>query len=137
MKTKHTPEPWGAGTEVYMSAKAGEIHGPAFVYPHGHHQDLCIANAQRIVACVNACAGIDNETLIHAGVVQRGELGDVIRQRDILLEALKELLIDVKISQNNMRDAEKTDSRWEGCADVIQPRVDSAQAALDFVNNVV
>lgn len=89
MKIEHTPEPWGAGTEVYMSAKAEEAYGPAFVYPHGHNQALCIANAQRIVVCVNACKGIDNETLIHTGVVQRGELGDAIRQRDILLETLQ------------------------------------------------
>ena len=47
-----------------------------------------------------------------------------------LLEALEELLIDVAITQNNMRDAAKTDARWAGCAEAIQPRVDAARAAI-------
>lgn len=144
MKIEHTPEPWSIEyveievdsfhTDMYPTLQA---NGMPIVSDEGFGtSSVDYANAERIVACINACAGIDNKVLTHAGVVQRGELGDVIRQRDILLGALKDLLIDVKISQNNMRDAEKTDSRWEGCADAIQPRVDSAQAALDFVNNV-
>jgi hypothetical protein len=47
-----------------------------------------------------------------------------------LLEALDELLTDMMIAQGNMRDAAKHDSRWEGCAEAIQPRVDAARAAI-------
>ena len=47
-----------------------------------------------------------------------------------MLAALEDLLIDMTIAQNNMRDAAKRDSRWEGCAEAIQPRVDAARAAI-------
>ena len=47
-----------------------------------------------------------------------------------LAEALREALIDLERSQANMRNAAKTDPRWEGCAEAIQPRVDSARALL-------
>ncbi|SFQ46498.1 hypothetical protein SAMN05216229_12344 [Geopseudomonas sagittaria] len=47
-----------------------------------------------------------------------------------LLEALTELVTDMVIAQGNMRDAAKHDARWEGCADAIQPRIDSARAAI-------
>lgn len=60
---EHTKEPWGPGVEIFMSAKAGEKFGPAFIYPHGHSQELCEANARRIVACVNMCAGLSTEAM--------------------------------------------------------------------------
>ncbi len=47
-----------------------------------------------------------------------------------LLEALKELLIDMRLAQTNMRAAAKRDPAWEGCAEAIQPRVDAAIAAI-------
>lgn len=43
---------------------------------------------------------------------------------DRLAEALRELLIDMKQAQANMRAAARKDPRWEGCAEAIQPRVD-------------
>lgn len=99
MKIEHTPEPWHVKCEKFekhyhnpnawprLFSGDFEICGPEGFYSESLKQDK--TNAQRIVACVNACKGIDNNTLARAGVVQRGELGDVIRQRDILLEALK------------------------------------------------
>jgi hypothetical protein len=47
-----------------------------------------------------------------------------------LLEALRELLTDMVIAQGNMRKAAKRDPAWEGCAEIIQPRVDAARAAI-------
>lgn len=47
-----------------------------------------------------------------------------------LLDALKELLIDMRLAQTNMRAAAKRDPAWEGCAEAIQPRVDAAIAAI-------
>jgi len=47
-----------------------------------------------------------------------------------LVTVLRELLTDMIIAQDNMRDAAKRDPRWEGCAEAIQPRVDAARAAL-------
>lgn len=47
-----------------------------------------------------------------------------------LLNALKELTIDMKIAQGNMRIAAIRDLKWEGCAEAVQPRVDAADAAI-------
>lgn len=47
-----------------------------------------------------------------------------------LLAALKDLAIDMKIAQGNMRIAAIRDPKWEGCAEAIQPRVDAAEAAI-------
>lgn len=47
-----------------------------------------------------------------------------------LLSALQEALIDMRIAQGNMRDAAKTDKRWEGCAEAFQSRVDAADLAI-------
>jgi beta-phosphoglucomutase-like phosphatase (HAD superfamily) len=47
-----------------------------------------------------------------------------------LLEALRELLIDMQIAQSNMTDAAKRDRHWVGCAEAIQPRVDAAKSAI-------
>lgn len=70
--SEHTKEPWavatdspneywkGDGTEVY-SDKYGRIAETSInrLSP----LDQCQANARRIVACVNACAGIENKEL--------------------------------------------------------------------------
>lgn len=47
-----------------------------------------------------------------------------------LMQALEELLIDMRIAQSNMRLAASRDPKWEGCAEAIQPRVDAARVAL-------
>jgi hypothetical protein len=51
------------------------------------------ANAARIVACVNACAGIDNEVLLDDGVRKMRE------DRDELLKQLTETQQDLELAQ--------------------------------------
>lgn len=51
-------------------------------------------------------------------------------QRDALLEALTEALKDLRIYQMNARSAARTDDRWEGVAEAIQPRIDGGEAAI-------
>lgn len=90
------------------------------------------ANARRLVACWNACEGISTDNLENNQPVKwlAQQYNNAIKQRDELMEALRELLVDVSISQANMRDAAKRDQRWEGCAEAIQPRVDAAHAVI-------
>ena len=47
-----------------------------------------------------------------------------------LYDALRELLTDMVIAQGNMRKAAKRDPAWEGCVEIIQPRIDAARAAI-------
>lgn len=55
--SEHTKEPWVA--DAYGNILAGS---PAY-YLGRIDQDDAVANARRIVACVNACAGLDTEWL--------------------------------------------------------------------------
>jgi len=71
MGIKHTPEPWDWETDE--STDRG--HGPAIVGSSGmpyigrmdsgdHDDDKNHANAKRIIACVNACAGFPDPTTV-------------------------------------------------------------------------
>lgn len=110
MKTEHTPEPWVAitggifdpeviiTTQCRLGESLDEICGMdiEFTGQHGIEQK---ANARRIVACVNACAGISIESLEAGGIgsilslgleeQKRGDMAE--RERDELLNALKEV----------------------------------------------
>ena len=63
---KHTKEPWFAektlqGRDSSVSDMSGNTIAIAYKNTNISGDDL--ANAQRIVACVNACEGITNEAL--------------------------------------------------------------------------
>ena len=60
---KHTKEPWEFG-DIY-SYGIGFVYGAGIevAETNGNSLEEINANAKRIVACVNACAGITNETL--------------------------------------------------------------------------
>lgn len=91
----HTKEPWVVrhGTAV-MDAQGVKI-GSAISVSRIYDQNQ--ANAQRIVACVNACAGIDQAALEAAqkpgAVLQMiaDQTHDLAAQRDALLSALEAL----------------------------------------------
>lgn len=87
MKTEHTPEPW-----IY--AMPDFDHEGIICGRHGGQVidgEFNEANARRIVACVNTCAGIstenleDNKPLIELAMAYNVAL----RQRDELLKALE------------------------------------------------
>jgi len=96
MSTKHTPGPWNV---KYSKFSIIETQEGAQVAECKNLTGLVNlqANARRIVACVNACEGIETSELEEIAV-SGGMLGlreDVARaakQRDALLEALEELV---------------------------------------------
>ena len=92
MKTEHTPEPWfwseKYGEVCFRSKEDDQSYGIAC--PVDLTEE---ANARRIVACVNACAGLPTE------VLERYKLGVIgvdykstKQQRDELLAAIKKFL---------------------------------------------
>ena len=113
MSTQHTPEPWEVanGTDIYI--KSAEENGEgecspqddgwriadcdvAFPFDSCLSSDEMRANAARIVACVNACAGTTTDDLIAitkstnrtwSGVCKEwsDELHELKQQRDELL----------------------------------------------------
>ncbi len=95
--SKHTPEPWqvhhDASGGVFVSSEKTSFH----IAEIGSDDDeAVIPDALRIVACVNACAGLPQESLdggwSAAGISAYAK--DIERQRDELLAAL-ELMVAI------------------------------------------
>ena len=103
MEQKHTPGPWSIDQYRSIKTANGEtllLGGIVTPMTLGDSMREGWANARRIVACVNACEGIDTEQLerhYNAGggidsAMEESALRDqvaVCKQRDMLLEALE------------------------------------------------
>lgn len=106
----HTPEPWIEAGPSYgkphpveinsivpVNIEEGELVEDICTFDHSNNHEQNAANARRIVACVNACAGISTEVLEAPGpgietakqIVKENEL--LTAQRDSLLSALRAL----------------------------------------------
>lgn len=101
----HTPEPWFIGdTPGYLALgqwKDGKsrFSDPITIRSASHTEEIATvwtyllptdANARRIVACVNYCAGIPTKLLEERAVTEWED--SIQRQRDALAEALRKLL---------------------------------------------
>lgn len=97
METKHTPEPWEEYAGNIRTVEANEKYGDGYraefrrrpiadVVNIRGQEEVNKANAQRIVACVNACKGINPEAVPE------------------LLEAL-ELFLSCKITNEQQNEA--------------------------------
>ncbi len=63
---KHTPEPWKVDAKVnetYVRGPENELIADTHTLPVPERYDEEYANASRIVACVNACEGINPEAV--------------------------------------------------------------------------
>jgi hypothetical protein len=101
---RHTKEPWrvelGSDENDWpkywptIHSDSGEIIGTEGFYGDSREQSL--ADARRVVACVNACANMSTKYLEQCGKMARNEAGeaitDLICQRDELLAALEEMV---------------------------------------------
>lgn len=95
-ENKHTPEPWAYYDDRKSTGRI-EIVGlgktVSRIYLSVPDED--VANARRITACVNACAGIDTELL---EIIEdndktlAGVIANVEKQRDELLAALERFM---------------------------------------------
>lgn len=102
--TQHTNEPWSIEGQEYDAHRIVDTEGNAICqlwFKTEEPMDNQDANAKRIVACVNACAGITNEELAdmqrYFGKEGRtyytlvSDMREAQKQRDELLEALIEI----------------------------------------------
>ena len=94
-ENKHTPEPWRTDAECGFPQDIHDSKGNLFLRCGSDFDNEIYgeANARRIVACVNACAGLPTE------VLERYKLGVIgvdykstKQQRDELLAALERSL---------------------------------------------
>lgn len=111
--SNHTPEPWRvgrAGSVVSDTPVPGMGGSDAVEYYGGHliGESIIEANARRIVACVNACAGMRNDEL------EGGLLIGVMQVKIDLLESLRDELLEAakavvtRWDTPNWKDAEPT-----------------------------
>ena len=111
--SKHTPEPWRVGrpgTVVSDTPVPGMGGSDAVEYYGGHliGESITEANARRIAACVNACAGMRNDEL------EGGLLIGVMQVKIDLLESLRDELLEAakavvtRWDTPNWKDAEPT-----------------------------
>lgn len=100
----HTMEPWSVrelGEDCFITAaiEPGMPYGPEIMgddYTGYGGEERKKADARRIVACVNACAGISTEALeaCRSGGERQGELERKMleKQRDALLAAAEKFI---------------------------------------------
>ena len=129
--SKHTPEPWfyhrqGFST-VYIEARIGggmlqEIAACGPCQDGTEQQD---ENARRIVACVNACAGVDTD-LLEAGELDKPTML-VIQENKDLKHRCDELLAALE-------DAVETIEWINGCT---SPAVDEIEKAIREGNSAI
>lgn len=102
-RSEHIPEPWYAdlddrdlGDDVPISAPGpgGAYIGtfnafwPCADRPQEEDEAQGIANAQRAVACVNACAGLSLADLGMLSALPEGELACLLRKLSLAADAL-------------------------------------------------
>lgn len=115
MEQKHTPEPWRTDGGYSWGKQGGQFavcnDNDALMVTTAVGNDG--ANARRVVACVNACEGIETDRLekFLGAETQRsiirmsGSLAEITRQRDELLAALERLSFAAECRDNTMGDA--------------------------------
>lgn len=90
-ESKHTAEPWQYHRgQLFVNDHEGQL---VIGECNTNFPELSVANARRIAACVNACAGISTENLEDNLPVK--ELADrynaVLKQRGTLLDVLEQI----------------------------------------------
>ncbi len=97
-ENKHTPEPWHTAERSGFPFHIDDARGESvamMLADDDHDEQRGLDNARRIVACVNACAGIPTEMLEERRECAGAwfpELENAKKQRDELLAALEFML---------------------------------------------
>lgn len=152
--SEHTPEPWGTDNRISGPRCAPSVWWPKDVnfvavthdntgeYSHvvcivastTEPSEVLERDARRIVACVNACRGIETETL---EVVEIGKrpFDIILRERDeartdladsrAKLDEMRALVGEMKSTLERVRDEMEASGGWDGDEDVFQSVVDA------------
>jgi len=131
--SEHTKEPWNVRTIDESMGVIDDKYDFSIAQTHQRAGDKCNierkANSRRIVACVNACAGVTTENL------ERNRIGEIIikaeRQRDELLDAC----VAIVAWDDAESDAEAWDkdqgAAWRKRQHLCQDAFDKARKAID------
>jgi hypothetical protein len=130
---KHTPEPWKIEDHYHYKVNIIEENDPIdrVIASLGHFPedidypaDIAIANSRRLVACVNACAGIPTEALecqtkkeltkklIDTNKELLAALEEMEREYGKLHDGLSDMLGDEEGEQRLFEEAIPDDYQW-------------------------
>lgn len=116
--SKHTSEPWAiwnSGDGIIAAEEKSFSRGGIALITCNSQVDgrAAKANARRIVACVNACAGLPTKQLEVSpiGGVLNGVAG-LIAQRDQLLEVLEMVIADKAPGYHDCIDDGEQECAW-------------------------
>ena len=127
MSTKHTPEPWirddRSGLECDVRAASGRKVALCWGLASNNARNYdkkykaeCDANARRIVACVNACRGIDDELLADDCIRKtREDRDELLKQRDELLKSLRWAVREIERNTCSHEETERLGFIWTRC----------------------
>lgn len=114
MSAKHTPGPWAVhGHHIESETTGFWIADAIAAFPE--HSETQAENARRIVACVNACEGIETSELeeiaVSGGMLgPREDVARIAKQRDELLMALQLALPALEYLRKQFPRSEHDDS---------------------------
>lgn len=121
--SEHTPEPWKRATDIYADrgciddSNDVRIATTSMMARIASKEEIA-ANARRIVACVNACAGLDLESL------EKMPLGALAILRDAaVMEAVRQFAAKGASSEADLAAvAQSLLDEWDHCIeDVAEP----------------
>lgn len=129
MKTEHTPEPWATnGTRIESEHSHGWANDGWIIA--GLEGPDAEANARRIVACVNVCAGITTEQL-EMDISIGGELA-IYDSMKSEIECLREWQSTVRNSSPLLMRAELAEKQRDGLLAAVEAIEIDAEECLDF-----
>lgn len=109
--SKYTPEPWARhGHLVYFPDVMGGFSLRDCPNPE--------ATARRIVACVNACRGLDTSNLETKGLASADQLFELEQQRNELLKAIDQVLNGTLLDSAGNRDEDGMMSAWADASNI-------------------
>ena len=106
MTQKHTPEPWEVEGQFYDAHRIVDTNGVPICqlwYKDESPMPNQESNAARIVACVNAMAGIEHpQQFVDNAIIIAGQSMDALGQIGQLRQEHEELLSAIKNERHNM-----------------------------------
>lgn len=132
----HTPEPWQVltGKNAHPSSVEISADGRAIAEMWLRGETIAQDNARRIVACVNACAGIDIDFLERIPLTAvTAQLKKLTEQRDVAWAEQSE--IRKAIQANPEESTEDEVRRVVYQRDILQQQRDTLLAALEMIAN--
>lgn len=135
----HTEEPWNFHTYDGITHITDSNNNLAIarLTSYGGVYGASEANARRIVACINACAGLSTDDIEKTGLVSAvgHQLLNADKERDQLLELCGELF-EALNKINEWKEFPATGMYWESGSEMCYETCYGSNGARDYMRNI-